>query len=99
SHVFASRLAPCDLAGTPTGGGGAGKAGGATCIVGATTGGVPAVVGRPPYTLAMIGTISRATMLMILISGFTAGPAESLYGSPTVSPVAPALGASDPLPP
>jgi hypothetical protein len=33
------------------------------------------------------GTSSSATMLMILIKGFTAGPAVSLYGSPTVSPV------------
>ncbi len=45
------------------------------------------------------GTISNATMLMILISGFTAGPAVSLYGSPTVSPVTAALCASEPLPP
>ena len=29
-----------------------------------------------------------ATMFVILIIGFTAGPAVSLYGSPTVSPVA-----------
>ena len=36
---------------------------------------------------------------MILIKGFTAGPAVSLYGSPTVSPVTAALCASDPLPP
>ena len=47
----------------------------------------------------MIGTISSATMLMILISGLTAGPAVSLYGSPTVSPVTAALCASEPLPP
>src|SRR5512132_379332 len=45
------------------------------------------------------GTISSATMLMILISGLTAGPAVSLYGSPTVSPVTAALWASLPLPP
>src|SRR5262245_59012778 len=49
--------------------------------------------------LHMRGTISSATMLMILISGFTAGPAVSLYGSPTVSPVTAALWASEPLPP
>jgi hypothetical protein len=36
---------------------------------------------------------------MILIIGFTAGPAVSLYGSPTVSPVTAALWASEPLPP
>src|SRR6185312_17272759 len=45
------------------------------------------------------GMISSATMLMILISGFTAGPAVSLYGSPTLSPVTAALCASEPLPP
>ena len=38
-------------------------------------------------------------MLMILISGFTAGPAVSGLGSPTVSPVTAALCASEPLPP
>src|SRR5882757_5486875 len=38
-------------------------------------------------------------MLVILIIGFTAGPAVSLYGSPTVSPVTAALWASEPLPP
>ena len=32
-----------------------------------------------------------ATILVILIIGFTAGPAVSLYGSPTVSPVTAAL--------
>src|SRR3546814_1415549 len=40
-----------------------------------------------------------ATILVILIIGFTAGPAVSLYGSPTVSPVTAALWASLPLPP
>src|SRR4030095_9368781 len=38
-------------------------------------------------------------MLVILIIGLTAGPAVSLYGSPTVSPVTAALCASEPLPP
>src|SRR6185369_16960504 len=55
--------------------------------------------GFSPYTFAMSGTIISATILMILISGFTAGPAVSLYGSPTVSPVTAALCASEPLPP
>jgi len=45
------------------------------------------------------GTNSSATILMILISGLIAGPAVSLYGSPTVSPVTAALWASEPLPP
>lgn len=40
---------------------------------------------------ASSGTSSNATMLMILISGLIAGPAVSLYGSPTVSPVTAAL--------
>src|SRR5688572_24177561 len=45
------------------------------------------------------GTINNATILIILIRGLTAGPAVSLYGSPTVSPVTAALCASEPLPP
>ena len=45
------------------------------------------------------GTSSSATILMILISGLMAGPAVSLYGSPTVSPVTAALCVSEPLPP
>ena len=36
---------------------------------------------------------------MTLISGLRAGPAVSLNGSPTVSPITAALCASDPLPP
>ena len=36
---------------------------------------------------------------MILMSGLIAGPAVSLYGSPTVSPVTAALWVSEPLPP
>jgi hypothetical protein len=48
---------------------------------------------------AKIASISNATILVILIIGFTAGPAVSLYGSPTVSPVTAALCASEPLPP
>src|SRR3954468_10671806 len=48
---------------------------------------------------ASTASSSRATMLLILIIGLTAGPAVSLYGSPTVSPVTAALWASEPLPP
>src|SRR3989338_3209911 len=44
-------------------------------------------------------TITSATMFKILIIGLIAGPAVSLYGSPTVSPVTAALWASEPLPP
>src|SRR6476659_668492 len=43
--------------------------------------------------------IRIATMLAILIIGLIAGPAVSLYGSPTVSPVMAAAWASEPLPP
>ena len=38
-------------------------------------------------------------MFVILIIGLTAGPAVSLYGSPTESPVTAALSASEPLTP
>ena len=48
---------------------------------------------------ARVASRSSATMLVILIIGLTAGPAVSLYGSPTVSPVTAALWASEPLPP
>ncbi len=49
---------------------------------------VYARLGAPAYRS---GTINNATMLMILINGLIAGPAVSLYGSPTVSPVMAAL--------
>src|SRR4249919_4365604 len=73
----------------------------------ATTGAAEVITGGVVDTAATLlmphvpssGTIISATMLMILISGFTAGPAVSLYGSPTVSPVTAALCASEPLPP
>src|SRR3989338_3206946 len=44
------------------------------------------------------GTKSNATILATFIIGLMAGPAVSLYGSPTVSPVTAALWASLPLP-
>src|SRR5216110_3062952 len=47
----------------------------------------------------MSGMIRIATMFVILIIGLIAGPAVSLYGSPTVSPVTAAAWASEPLPP
>jgi hypothetical protein len=47
----------------------------------------------------MIGMINSATMFATLIIGLMAGPAVSLYGSPTVSPVTAAACASDPFPP
>ena len=69
-------------------GAGAGMAGaitvvaGALMAAGAAMGALGAVAASPPWTLTTSGTISSATMLMILISGLTAGPAVSLYGSP-----------------
>src|SRR3546814_19892062 len=54
---------------------------------------------RLDVTCYSSGTSSSATMLMILIRGLIAGPAVSLQGSPTVSPVTAALCASEPLPP
>ena len=45
------------------------------------------------------GRISRTTRFITLISGLSAGPAVSLNGSPTVSPMTAALWASLPLPP
>src|SRR4029079_13662258 len=45
------------------------------------------------------GMIRIATMFVILLIGLIAGPAVSLYGSPTVSPVTAAACASEPLPP
>src|SRR5262249_32943115 len=47
----------------------------------------------------MSGMERIATMFAILIIGLIAGPAVSLYGSPTVSPVTAAAWASEPLPP
>ncbi len=43
--------------------------------------------------------ISRETRFITLISGLIAGPAVSLNGSPTVSPMTVASCASEPLPP
>ena len=45
------------------------------------------------------GRISSDTRFITLISGLSAGPAVSLNGSPTVSPMTAALWASEPLPP
>src|SRR3954469_3945177 len=47
----------------------------------------------------MIGMMRMATMFATLIIGLIAGPAVSLNGSPTVSPVTDAACASEPLPP
>ena len=49
--------------------------------------------------LRIAGSTSRATRFITLMSGLRAGPAVSLNGSPTVSPMTAALWASEPLPP
>ena len=49
--------------------------------------------------LTTLVAISSATRFMTLISGLMAGPAVSLNGSPTVSPMMVASCASEPLPP
>src|SRR3954471_15638107 len=60
-----------------------------------------AVVFAPSPTdrLTTAGAMSRATRFMTLISGLIAGPAVSLKGSPTVSPMTVAAWASLPFPP
>ena len=45
------------------------------------------------------GAISNATRFITLMSGLIAGPAVSLNGSPTVSPMTVASWAGEPLPP
>jgi hypothetical protein len=45
------------------------------------------------------GRMSNDTRFITLMSGLSAGPAVSLNGSPTVSPMTAALWASEPLPP
>src|SRR3546814_13341391 len=57
--------------------------------------------GHPAYA-APCASAARsriATILVILIIGFTADPAVYLYGSPTVSPVTAPLWDSLPFPP
>jgi len=51
------------------------------------------------FRLRMAGRINSATRFITLMSGLMAGPAVSLNGSPTVSPMTTALWISDPLPP
>src|SRR5687768_13468932 len=52
----------------------------------------------PPEYCTMMGAIITDTRFTTLIIGFSAGPAVSLNGSPTVSPTTPALWRSEPLP-
>ena len=67
-----------------------------------TTRATPAMAKRAPSLscrLMMAGRISSDTRFITLMSGLSAGPAVSLNGSPTVSPMTAALWASEPLPP
>ena len=62
----------------------------------------PAMARRSPVwcrSEITAGRTSRETRFITLIIGFRAGPAVSLNGSPTVSPMTAALWASEPLPP
>lgn len=58
--------------------GGVGVTAGALMAVGCATGASGAACAVPPWNFIISGTISRATMLMILINGLMAGPAVSL---------------------
>ena len=53
----------------------------------------------PTVSVTMAGAISSATRFITLSSGLMAGPAVSLNGSPTVSPMMVASCAGEPLPP
>src|SRR5699024_2818788 len=53
----------------------------------------------PTLSCTTAGAISNETRFITLINGLIAGPAVSLNGSPTVSPITVASCASDPLPP
>ncbi len=53
----------------------------------------------PMDSVTTAGATSSATRFITLMSGLIAGPAVSLNGSPTVSPMTVAACASDPFPP
>ncbi len=55
--------------------------------------------GPPVPYFTTVGAMSRATRFITLSSGLSAGPAVSLNGSPTVSPMIVASWAGEPLPP
>ncbi len=66
------------------------------------TSATPAMPSRAPVLfrrLITAGSISSDTRFITLINGLRAGPAVSLKGSPTVSPMTAALWDSEPLPP
>ncbi len=66
-----------------------------------TTRHTPAITKRTSSLrrLMIAGSTSSDTRFITLMSGLSAGPAVSLNGSPTVSPITAALCASEPLPP
>src|SRR5439155_11673928 len=53
----------------------------------------------PTDSVTIAGAINSETRFITLISGLIAGPAVSLNGSPTVSPMTVAACDSEPLPP
>src|ERR1700691_4080538 len=62
----------------------------------------PAMPSRAPVWCRRVitaGRIRSETRFMTLMRGLRAGPAVSLKGSPTVSPITAAVWASDPFPP
>ena len=60
---------------------------------------IPGFSWDPTVSVTMAGAISRATRFITLSNGLMAGPAVSLNGSPTVSPMMVASWAGEPLPP
>src|SRR5207237_5433137 len=71
----------------------------AACLARGLVGGTGFPPRDHPWIETINGMIKIATMFVILIIGLIAGPAVSLYGSPTVSPVTAAAWASEPFPP
>ena len=60
---------------------------------------MPALAPAPRVRPTIEGAMSTETRFITLRSGLMAGPAVSLNGSPTVSPMTVAAWAAEPLPP
>src|SRR6185437_16085307 len=74
----------------------------ATTITAAATSAIPTRIANAfgnAEIVTIAGAINTETRFMTLISGLMAGPAVSLNGSPTVSPITVAACESEPLPP
>ena len=71
----------------------------ATTMIAAAPTATPIRSGLSLLYFTTLVAISSETRFMTLISGLMAGPAVSLNGSPTVSPMMVASCASEPLPP